>query len=151
MSVINMDYLQIQADFITAIRGSRSQRNLTKILRMTPHRIHRLENKKSYLKWSEFIEICAHRQIDLCGIINSTIPMQISSASLNNVLDMLAFTSPSFPSPQTLGSISRFKLYRWQKGISQPKLTDILKLIHLETGRLNDFSIELMRFATTAK
>ncbi|MCX6117552.1 MAG: hypothetical protein NT027_08430 [Proteobacteria bacterium] len=142
-----MDYLDIQANFVMAIRGSRSQRNLNKLLKMTPHRIHRLEKKKSFLKWTEFVSMCEYRNIDICNLVRSTLELPLTSMSHIHLIDIFEMSYPNFPSLKTLNEISRFKIYRWQKGLCEPKFTDILRIIDSESNRFEEFSKKLMEYA----
>jgi len=140
-----MDHKLLRKEILTALRGSRSQMQLSLRMRYGFNQVYRWESGTTRFLWSDFVRVCRTLKIDLAE------PLQRVLLYLDKPEDGAALVR-HLVSGTNLGvtakgiAVSRFKLRRWASGESEVPFDQILALLQT-TDSLLGFLQEIVPLA----
>ena len=139
-----VNYESVSREWIRALRGKRSQRGFSQLLGYRTNVTHDWESGRSFPKASVGFEIVAtvggHVPSHVARLLpgSTSLPDPRTPDGLAHLMVGLCQGEPVADLADRLG-VSRFRLGRWLRGDSEPKLPDFLHLVDVTTGRLCDF------------
>lgn len=147
-----VDYEQLGAELVRALRGRRSQSGLSRRAGYSSNIVHRWERQLSWPTASRFLDVCALSGIDVrrCFIsFFKRTPSWLGQHPPTAADTVAAFLrdlrgrTPLVDLADTSG-INRYTLSRWFKGTAQPKLPELLHIIDATSRRTLDFVATLV-------
>ncbi len=147
MSSAQTDYEVIAGELVRALRGRRSQTNLSTRLGYRSNIVHRWEAGQCWPSASDFLGACARLRIDVAESFSAFYgrpPQWLDATNAASAATVAAFLRdmrgkvPIKALAEATG-YSRFSLSRWLKGKAQPNLAEYLCLIDAMSSRLLDY------------
>lgn len=138
------DRLLLQRDILIALRGRPSANNLNSMMCFPAHKVHRLENGSTALRWKEMLAIASACGRDVGSLLREIFgyvgPMQATSKFLRVCL-------PHLPIPELSRrtGISRHKLTRWLSGDVDPTVDEMINLLELFAFGAHEFLTRLCK------
>lgn len=146
-SVTSLDYSQLAAELVRALRGKRSQMALSRRLGYKTNVLYLWEAQKGAPTGAGFLKLAERVGVDVRQALEHfyrTPPpwlrehQPVSVSGVAALLDDLRGASTLVDTARKL-RVSRFALSRWLKGEAEPRLPDFLELIEVSSLRLFDF------------
>jgi DNA-binding phage protein len=144
-----MDYEQLAADLLRALRGKRSQLAFSRRLGYRSNVAARWENKRCWPTAAGMLQVAGKTGIDVRAKLASffmvprpwLMSAEVNPASGAGVVALLADLRGSVAIVDLAreAGFSRFSVSRWLQGISEPRLPDFLRLIEAASLRVLDF------------
>src|SRR5688572_15417478 len=147
-----LDYGQLGAELIRALRGKRSQTALSRRLGYKTNVVYLWEAQKGAPTGAGFLRLAQRVGVDVRQALEQfyrTPPPwlkdndPLSASGVAALLDDLRGASTLVETAEKL-QVSRFALSRWLKGEAEPRLPDFLELIEVSSLRLLDFVAQLV-------
>jgi len=126
----SLDYEQLKAELLVAIRGERSQRYINKKFGFSFNQMYRWESSYKKMGWPDFVKFCQVCKADLPqAFFSAGFPKQrLRLSNIGKLTAMLiAPLSPREASQET--QLSVHKLKRWLANESIPSVEDIFCLM----------------------
>jgi hypothetical protein len=151
-----LDYAQLGAELVRALRGKRSQMALSRRLGYKTNVVYLWEAQKGAPTGAGFLSLAERVGVDVRQALEQfyrTPPPwlrehdPLSVPGVAAFLDDLRGASTLVETARKL-PVSRFALARWLKGEAEPRLPDFLQLIEVTSLRLLDFVALLIEPAT---
>lgn len=138
-SVIQID--GVRRELLHALRGRRSQEQLSRKLGFGFNQVYRWEGGKTRMSWSQFVEYCRVCQRRLPQALEHVgLGTQVSAKALMEAVG----ANVARPSRvAALLGVSRFTWSRWMQGRAEPTADQMLLLIHFVFGLLPEFAEKL--------
>lgn len=147
MNAAPLDYSQLGAELIRALRGKRSQMALSRRLGYKTNVLYLWEAQKGAPTGVGFLRLCERVGVDVRQALEQFYrepprwlreqePVSVSGVAA--LLDDLRGATTLVETARKL-RVSRFALARWLKGEAEPRLPDFLELIEVTSLRLLDF------------
>ncbi len=143
---MKVDHEKLARELVRALRGRRSQVQLSRRLGLTTNAIYSWEAGRRWPSATRFFQITTRTGHDLPGVVGSFFrrpPPWLDDApgSAEWVAALLRELRGSTPIGVLAAhaGVSRFALSRWLSGRAEPRLPKLLGLIEAATGRLLDF------------
>lgn len=142
-----VDYEELSAQLVRALRGRRSQAGLSKRLGYGSNIVYRWESRQCWPTAARFLEVCRRVGVDVGQSYERMLQrrppwllkgQETSPAAAAGLLRALRGKTPIRDLASALGT-NRFTVSRWFKGTAQPRLPQFLALIEACSGRLCDF------------
>jgi DNA-binding phage protein len=147
MNAAPLDYAQLGAELIRALRGKRSQMALSRRLGYKTNVLYLWEAQKGAPTGVGFLRVAERVGVDVRHALEQFYrepprwlrehePVSVSGVAA--LLDDLRGATTLVETARKL-RVSRFALARWLKGEAEPRLPDFLELIEVTSLRLLDF------------
>jgi len=142
-----MDYEQLAAEVLRALRGKRSQLAFSRRLGYRSNVAARWENKRCWPTAAGMLQVASKTGIDVRAKLAAffLVPRpwlsEVKPASRAGVVALLADLRGSVAIVDLAreAGFSRFSVSRWLQGVSEPRLPDFLRLIEAASLRVLDF------------
>jgi hypothetical protein len=137
----------IAADLVRALRGGRTQADLSRRLGYRSNIVHRWESGKCWPNAATFLQACARLRPDIGACFERffgrrpewvDIQAPFTRASIAAFLRDLRGRTPIVELAERSGH-NRYSVGRWLRGSAEPKLPELLGLIEAGSRRLLDF------------
>lgn len=141
------DYDLLARQLIEAVRGRRSQVDLSRRLGYRSNMVHRWESGECSPSAATFLGMCAKQRIDVAQAFTRFYgrrPLWLAEVEATSAEAVAAFLRDQ-KGKVTLGELARqtgcnrFTLARWLKGRAEPPLGELLRVIEASSQRLLDF------------
>lgn len=139
-----LNFQTLEREILQAIRGSRSQTDLSHELGFKYNQLYRFERGLVRLSWSDSIKICHHCGIDMKSSFELFFDRNLEPFVATNVVktlignNSLEFIAKAVQKPKRT-------IQRWLDGETEPLFQDILKLIYKCTNWLFEFAAHITR------
>lgn len=141
------DYDLLARQLIKAIRGRRSQVDLSRRLGYRSNMVHRWESGECSPSAATFLGMCAKQRIDVALAFTRFYgrrPLWLAETPATSAEAVAAFLRDQ-KGKVALGELARragcnrFTLSRWLKGSAEPPLGELLRVLEVSSQRLMDF------------
>lgn len=147
-----MDYAQLSAELLRALRGKRSQQALCRRLGSKSNVVHQWERGHSFPTAARTLEVAARVGVDVPQAFREfyrTLPRWLEERDPATPEGVAAFLddlrgSTSMVELARYSGKSRFAIARFLSGDAEPRLPDFLRLIEASSLRLLDFIEQLV-------
>lgn len=149
---MQIDYAQLSAELIAALRGRRTQSALSRRAGYRSNIVNRWERGACWPTAARFFELCALLRVDVARCYETFFQRSpdwleqhapTSSEAVAAFLRDLRGKTPLLELSRASG-YNRYSVSRWLNGGAQPKLPEFLCLIELSSHRLLDFVATLV-------
>lgn len=149
---LHMDYEQLSAELLRALRGKRSQQALCRRLGAKSNVCHQWERGHSFPSAARALEVAARVGVNVPSAFREfyrTAPRWLSEVEPASPAGVAAFLddlrgSTSVVELARYSGRSRFAVARFLSGDAEPRLPDFLRLIEASSLRLLDFLEQLV-------
>ena len=149
---LHMDFEQLAAELLRALRGKRSQQALCRRLGTKSNVVHQWERGHSFPSASRALEVAARVGVDVPQAFRDfyrTLPRWLTEHEPSSPAGVAAFLddlrgSTSIVELSRYSGKSRFAVARFLSGDAEPRLPDFLRLIEAASLRLLDFIEQLV-------
>lgn len=147
-----MDFEQLAAELLRALRGKRSQQALCRRLGAKSNVVHQWERGHSFPSASRTLQVAARVGVDVPAAFRDfyrTAPRWLDAVDPSSPSGVAAFLddlrgSTSVVELSRYSGKSRFAVARFLSGDAEPRLPDFLRLIEASSLRLLDFIEQLV-------
>lgn len=154
--MIELDFKQVVAELVRALRGRRSQLALSRRLRFQTNVVHSWERSRRHPSITQVLALAEKVGVELAVPFRSLYPVRPPAwvdarAAFTDVSVLARFLSdvrgatPIVHLAEMTG-FSRFALARWLGGAAEPRAWEFLTVLHHCTHRLVDFLAPFTQF-----
>lgn len=133
---------KLTAEMIRNIRGTKSQSFVNQRLSFKSNQIHRWETGQRNISWLNFVKLCKIRKIPLAPVLWNTILYDYPIERTDLLVNHLVLGHTTKQVSRTL-DLNYHRVRRWQLMKTEPDLIDVLSLMSLLPGQLENFIIRL--------
>lgn len=127
-----MDFPILKQELLLAIRGRRSQLQVSRRLGYAWNQVNRWERGIKQIRWDEFVAMCRACKVDIDAALAAAFPQKMSADDSKELVRTLLAGQVQADVCRRLGFRPQ-TLSRWATGRSVPRLEDMLALLHNST------------------
>ncbi len=146
---MDIDFQQVVAELVRALRGRRSQLALSRRLRFRTNVVYAWERRRRHPSITQLLTLAERVGVDLTAAFGSLYPSKPPAwletagsrtdlAAAGSLLDDARGATPIVHLAELTG-FSRFALARWLGGQAEPRAWEFMAVLHHTTHRLTDF------------
>lgn len=139
-------YAHVRQKILKALRGRRSQVQLSRRLGYGFNQVYRWESGRVQMSWTEFVEFSKACKVDVSLVMRSIFGFEFPPERIDLFLQGMFLDSKTKSVSESLGK-SRFMISRWRQGKTIPSLDDVLEVIDKISGQLPEFVSSLVQDA----
>lgn len=133
------DFENLAAEFVRALRGADTQIELSRALGYTFNQIAKWENGEKKLMWSDLIQLCKQKKLDLQRALKLTFDSdRITEFDQTLLLEELCGNEPITEFAKRCGE-DRLKVTRWLNSSVEMPISIFFKILHRLRNNLDVF------------
>lgn len=143
-----MDYAALKIEILIALRGNRTQMEMSQLLGYSFNQYHKWETNLKWLRWDEFILILETLKIPYKEAFHQSLAFNGDPGKFSELISVICANLSNNEIAQIIGQTEDV-IRRWfRKGIS-PSTETVFQIIHLRTNNLTELLSHFVRIEDT--